>query len=62
MENIMRDATSVVLAIVGVALLYTLVAPRNETANVIRAATSGVGSMLTAAMGGGASRSTVTGQ
>lgn len=53
MNDIMKDVTGIAMAIVGVAILYTLVNPQNKTAQVIQAAASGFGGALTAAMGGG---------
>ena len=53
MNDIMKDITGIAMAIVGVAILYTLVNPQNKTAQVISAAAGGLGSTLTAAMGGG---------
>lgn len=53
MNDIVRDVTGIAMAIVGVAILYTLVNPRNKTAAVIGAASSGFAQALTAAMGGG---------
>ena len=50
-ENIFRDVTSIALAIVGVAVLYTLVNPRNKTAQVIQASSTGFSQALAAAMG-----------
>lgn len=57
MSDIMKDVTGIAMAIVGVAILYTLVNPQNKTAQVIGAATTGFGNALTAAMGGGGSMS-----
>ena len=54
MNEIVKDLTGVAMAIVGVAILYTLVNPSNKTASVISAAAGGFGTALTAAMGGGA--------
>jgi len=53
LDNLFRDLTGIVMAIVGVAILYTLVNPRNKTDRVISAASSGVATMLSAAMGAG---------
>lgn len=53
MDNIMRDVTGIAMAIVGVAILYTLVNPQNKTAQVIGAAADAFSGSLTAAMGGG---------
>lgn len=50
-ENIFRDVTSIALAIVGVAVIYTLVAPKNKTAQVIQASSTGFATALAAAMG-----------
>lgn len=62
MDKIMDNATGIAMAIVGVAILYTLVNPNNKTAQVIGAATGGFSNALTAAMGGGSSyRGTVMG-
>lgn len=54
MNDIFKDVTGIALAIVGVAILYTLVNPQNKTAQVIGAATTGFSNAITAAMGGGA--------
>lgn len=54
MNDIFKDVTGIALAIVGVAILYTLVNPQNKTAQVIGAATTGFSNALNAAMGGGA--------
>ena len=51
MNDIMRDVTGIAMAIVGVAILYTLVNPQNKTAQVISAATGGFSDMLGTAMG-----------
>jgi len=51
MNEIMRDMTGIAMAIVGVAILFTLVNPRNKTSQVIGAATGGFATMLGAAMG-----------
>lgn len=51
-ENLFRDVTGVAMAIVGVAILYTLVSPRNKTAEVVRATSGGFATALSAAMGG----------
>lgn len=52
MNDIVKDVTGIAMAIVGVAILYTLVNPNNKTAQVIGAATSGFSNALYAAMGG----------
>lgn len=55
MNEIFKDITGVAMAIVGVAILYTLVNPQNKTAAVIGAASQGFGYSLFTAMGGAAS-------
>lgn len=56
MNDIVKDVTGIAMAIVGVAILFTLVNPNNRTAQVIGAAATGFSQSLTAAMGGGAPR------
>ena len=51
MNEIFKDITGVAMAIVGVAIIYTLVNSRNQTPEVIRAASQGFASSLSAAMG-----------
>ena len=53
MSDIMKDVTGIAMAIVGVAILYTLVNPQNKTAQVITAAAQGFGMSLSSAMGQG---------
>lgn len=53
MNDIFKDITGVAMAIVGVAILYTLVNPSNKTAQVISAASGGFAQSLLAAMGQG---------
>lgn len=52
MNEIMKDVTGVVMAIVGVAILTVIVSQRNQTSQVIQAATSGTANLLSVAMGG----------
>jgi len=52
MNDIMRDVTAVVMAIIGVALLTTIVSKQNNTTGVLGAATSGTANLLSVAMGG----------
>lgn len=52
MNEIFKDVTGVAMAIVGVAILYTLVNRNNQTPQVISAASTGFASALSAAMGG----------
>ncbi|MHB1222380.1 MAG: hypothetical protein ACYC0J_10330 [Gammaproteobacteria bacterium] len=51
----MKDVTGIAMAIVGVAIIYTLVKPGAQTSQVIGAATSGFSNALATAMGGGVS-------
>lgn len=53
MNEIMKDITGVAMAIVGVAILYTLVNKGNQTDVVIKEAGNAFSGALTAAMGGG---------
>ncbi len=53
MNDIMRDVSGIAMAIIGVAILYTLVNPQNKTSEVIRAASGGFSNALATAMGGG---------
>lgn len=55
MSELTRDLTSVLMAVVGVAILATLVSQRNQTSQVIGAASSGFANILSVAMGGAAS-------
>ncbi len=50
-NDMFKDITGVAMAIVGVAILFTLVNPRNKTSDVIRAASTGFSQSLSAAMG-----------
>jgi hypothetical protein len=52
MSDIMKDLTSIGMAIIGVAILAVMVKQGNQTTQVIGAATSGFGSVLAVAMGG----------
>ena len=52
MNEIVKDVTGIAMAIVGVAILYTLVNPNNKTAQVISASAQGFSGALFAAMGG----------
>lgn len=52
MNEVMKDVTAVVMAIIGVALLTVIVSQRNNTVGVIGAATSGTANLLSVAMGG----------
>jgi hypothetical protein len=57
MNDIMKDLTSVGMAIIGVAILAVIVSQKNQTTQVIGAASSGFASVLGVAMGGTASAS-----
>lgn len=57
MGDIMRDVSSIAMAIIGVAILYTLVSPNNQTSKVIGAASTGFSNALATAMGGGGTSS-----
>lgn len=61
MDNIMSNVTGIAMAIVGVALLYTLVNPQNKTAEVIKSASGGFAQALGAAMGNQVSRPSIMG-
>lgn len=51
MNEIVKDMTGIAMAIVGVAILFTLVNPNNKTSQVIGASTSGFAQVLGTAMG-----------
>jgi hypothetical protein len=62
MNDIMRDVTAVLMAVIGVAILAVLVSQRNNTVGVLNAASGGFGSILGVAMGGaGGAQSLTTG-
>lgn len=61
MNDIIKDVTGIAMAIVGVAILYTLVNPQNKTAAVISSASQGFGYALSAAMGAAPSNSVMGG-
>ena len=52
MNEIFKDATGVVMAIVGVAILYVLVSPNNQTSRVVQSVFGGTSNLLGVAMGG----------
>lgn len=56
MNEIFKDITGIAMAVVGVAILYTLVNKDNQTPQVIQSAAGGLANVLTAAMGGGSGR------
>ena len=53
MDDIMKDITSVLMAVVGVAILSVIVSRNNNTQGVIGTSAQGFGSILSVAMGGG---------
>lgn len=57
MNDIMKDVTGIAMAIVGVAILFTLVNPQNKTSQVIQSASGGFATMLGAAMGNNTNQS-----
>ena len=61
MNDILKDVAGIAMAIVGVAILYTLVNPQNKTSQVISAASGGFAQALSAAMGGQVSKPGITG-
>lgn len=52
MNEIMKDLTSVGMAIIGVAILAVIVSSKNQTTQVIGSAASGFANVLGVAMGG----------
>jgi succinate dehydrogenase hydrophobic anchor subunit len=52
MNEIMKDITGVVMAVVGVAILAVLVSKNNNTSGVISSAAQGFTGILATAMGG----------
>jgi PRD1 phage membrane DNA delivery len=52
MNDIMKDITAVLMAVIGVAILAVIVSQRNNTVGVLNAASGGFGSILGVAMGG----------
>lgn len=61
MDKIMDNATGIAMAIIGVAILYTLVNPQNKTAQVVGAVSGGFAEALSAAMGNNTGRTTIMG-
>lgn len=51
MNDIFKDITGVAMAIVGAAILFTMVNPQNKTSDVIRSAGNAFSGSLAAAMG-----------
>jgi hypothetical protein len=51
-NDIMKDLTSVGMAIIGVAILAVIVSSKNQTTQVISSASQGFASVLGVAMGG----------
>ena len=61
MNEIMHDVTGVAMAIIGVAILAVIVSNNSNTTGVIKAASSGFGSVLGVAMGGASNSSSMVG-
>ena len=57
-NDLFKDITGIAMAIIGVAILYTLVNPNNKTSQVISASSSGFATALSAAMGGNVANNT----
>ena len=51
MNELSKDITGILMAVVGVAILFTLVNPANHTAQVVSASSTGFANILGAAMG-----------
>ena len=51
MNDAMKDVTAVLMALIGVAILYVLVSNQNNTSGVISSVSSGFSNMLGTAMG-----------
>ncbi len=54
MDEIMKDITSVAMAIVGVAILAVIVSRNSQTSEVIKSSAGGFAQVLGVAMGGAA--------
>ena len=52
MNEIFKDATAVVMAIVGVAILTVIVSSKNQTPQVLNSTFGGLSQLLGVAMGG----------
>lgn len=50
-NDMMKDISGIAMAIIGVAILFTLVNPNNKTSSVIKAASGGFSQALGTAMG-----------
>ena len=51
MNDVFKDVTGIAMAIIGVAILFVIVSPKNQTSNVIKAASGGFSQALATAMG-----------
>jgi hypothetical protein len=61
MNDITRDITAVLMAVVGVAILAVIVSNRSNTSQVIQTASNGFGHILGVAMGGAGNAPVMTG-
>lgn len=61
MDNIVKDITGILMAIVGVAILYTLVNRNNQTPQVIAAGGNAFATMVSAAMGNSSGSASIMG-
>ena len=52
MAGVVKDGTAVLMAIIGIAILYVLVSNRNNTSSIVQSFTHGFSDMLGTAMGG----------
>ena len=52
MNELLSDGTSVLMAVVGVALMAVIVSQRSNTASVVKSLSGGFSSILGTAMGG----------
>ncbi len=59
MNDLIRDGTSVLMAVVGVALLAVIVSRNSNTTGVLSSASKGFASILGTAMGGASGASGV---
>lgn len=57
MSDLFKDFTGVVMAIIGVAIIYVLVSGRNNTSQVASTVLDGTSNLLFTAMGGAPAQS-----
>ncbi len=53
MNDFMKDIVAIATAVIGLAIIATLVRYGTQTSNIITSSTSGFANVLSAAMGGG---------